>query len=128
MLVVRIHPRQPFECEFGVRNVESSNSAFHTPHLPASVPQQLQGEFRKLVFAGASPAGGSNLSAFVTDSMFSCAVVARMWRSCPRAFRAPRVHLSAQAGALIPSESASNPICRADASARARHRPSRGRA
>ena len=29
-----------------------------TPFSNASVPQQLQGEFRKLVFVGASPTGG----------------------------------------------------------------------
>jgi hypothetical protein len=68
---VRIHVGAPLKCgarisECGVKSLKddrSSNliphSALATPHLAASVPQQLQGEFRKLVFVGASPTRGS---------------------------------------------------------------------
>src|SRR6266567_270908 len=40
------------------------HSAFSTLHLHAApVPQQLQGEFRKLVFVGASPTRGPSSNA-----------------------------------------------------------------
>ena len=37
-------------------------------NFKAPVPQQLQGEFRKLVFVGASPTGGSNLKCGVVSA------------------------------------------------------------
>ena len=41
--------------------LDSSFIILPSAFLSASVPQQLQGEFRKLVFVGASPTRGSSL-------------------------------------------------------------------
>ena len=45
-----------------------------TPFFKAPVPQQLQGEFRKLVFVGASPTRGSN---FKSGSWCNSSIFAR---------------------------------------------------
>lgn len=42
------------------------------PIFNAPVPQQLQGEFRKLVFVGASPTGGSISGSWCNSSISPC--------------------------------------------------------
>jgi hypothetical protein len=68
-LVVQVHVRAPFlftisDLRFTSRariGGQSRKSSFANRKFPASVPQQQQGGFRKLVIVGASPTRGSIL-------------------------------------------------------------------
>jgi hypothetical protein len=66
--MVQIHVGAPISSvELRVHSAEWFQSGFCTLHSSlctcfASVPQQLQEEFCKLPFVGASPTGGSNLN------------------------------------------------------------------